>query len=129
MERPSFSAGLNFHFFTVATAVVSKACWSLRRTRTGSTRPFVFTPISMTTVPRGSASAGRSGNLGSGAEVALGGLMPLVTGWKDPKAGSSEAAEAVEDESDWGLLVWAQPWTGSSSSQVASAISESKRIQ
>src|SRR5271170_5317363 len=122
MERPSFSAGLNFHFFTVATAVVSKACWSLRRTRTGSTRPFVFTPISMTTVPRGSASAGRLGNLGSGADVALGGFMPWVTGWKDAKAGSSAAGEIVDE--DCALLVWAQAWPGTRSSEIASAISE-----
>jgi hypothetical protein len=54
----------------------------------------------MTTVPRGSASAGRSGNLGSGADVTFGGFMPLVMGWKDAKAGSSAAGEAVDEELD-----------------------------
>jgi hypothetical protein len=57
-------------------------------------------------------------------------LMPLVTGWKDAKAGSSAAppAEVEIVESGRELLVWARPQTGRSDSGIASAISESNRI-
>src|SRR5208337_137521 len=130
---PFFSAGLNFHFLSVSTAACSKACSSLRSTRTASTRPFVLTPTSITTVPCRSASTGRSGNFGSGAWVALGGLMPVVTRSKREKVWSSEKSagevERVEEVSDREVLLCAQEEAGKIDSDSASAISMKMRIE
>lgn len=127
--RPSFSAGLNFHFLTVVTALFSNAASSLRSTRTASTRPFALTPINNTTVPRGSASAGKSGNLGSGVEVALGGFMPAVTGGNPAKAGSSAGAvEIAEEASDCALVLCACAAADRKTREIASVIAE-KRIR
>src|SRR5208337_5565012 len=124
---PFFSAGLNFHFLTVSTAACSKACSSLRSTRTASTRPFVLTPTSITTVPCRSASTGRSGNFGSGAWVALGGFMPVVTRSKWEKVSSSEKSagevERVEEDSGRELLVCANDMAGDDESTMANMIS------
>src|SRR5271166_6358075 len=125
---PFFSAGLNFHFLTVSTAACSKTRSSLRSTRTASTRPMPLTPTSITTVPCRSASAGRSGNFGSGARVALGGFMPVVTRSKREKIRSSEKSagevESVDEDSDGDLLVCAQEGARKDKSDSARAISK-----
>src|SRR5271166_1500148 len=130
---PFFSAGLNFHFLTVSTAACSKARSSLRSTRTASTRPFVLIPTSITTVPCRSASAGRSGNFGSGAFVALGGLMPGVTRSKRKKVWSSEKSagevERVEEDSGRESLVCVPEAAEKDESDSASAISMRMRIK
>src|SRR5271166_3294793 len=130
---PFFSAGLNFHFLTVSTAACSKACSSLRSTRTACTRPFVLTPTSITTVPCRSASTGRSGNFGSGAWVALGGFMPVVMRSKREKVWSSEKSagevERVEEVSGREVLLCAQEVAEKMDSDSASAISMKMRIE
>src|ERR1039458_1167143 len=130
---PFFSAGRNFHFFTVFTALSSKAGSSLRRTRTTSTRPLALMPTNMTTVPCCSASGGRSGNFGSGASVAFGGFMSLVMRWKCEKVWSSAKSagevERVEEDSGRALPACARAVAARNDREIDRAISVRVRIK
>src|ERR1039458_3400859 len=130
---PFFSAGRNFHFFTVFTALSSKAGSSLRRTRTTSTRPLALMPTNMTTVPCCSASGGRSGNFGSGASVAFGGFMSLVMRWKCEKVWSSAKSagevERVEEDSGRALAACARAVAARNDREIDRAISVRVRIK
>src|SRR5271165_7438514 len=87
----------------------------------------------MTTIPCRSASAGRSGNLGSGACVAFGGFMPVVTRWYCAKVWSSEKSagevERVEEVSDREVLPCPQEAAEKLNSDSASTVSMRMRIE